>query len=383
MTSSNEGSPIQVHTSKPPGVLPKHLQAWVMGSLALAMVMVIAFSSRTPTKAPKPPPPPDMTSAAPSPPRIDEYKALLDRETQRLRETQAKLEAERAAFDPLLQKTSPLASGIPAVSRVYLEEKEDWIALDLEKRQYQSRFTSNISTSRRRPSDATHAPDSPAANMSARSSQQPMSAEAKVHQAGGPGYRIPEGTVIEATLVNRLDSTFSGPVDAQVTTNVHSEDHRKLLIPKGSRVLGTATRVDALNQQRLAVTFHRIQLPNGTSISLQDVPGLSQAGETGLLDKVNHHYGQIFGVSIAIGAIAGLSQVGTNYGADASATDVYRQGVSSSLSQSALHVLDKYTNIAPTFTIREGTRVKVWLTEDLEVPAYLDGTDQPTSGRIP
>ena len=88
------------------------------------------------------------------------------------------------------------------------------------------------------------------------------------------------------------------------------------------------------------------------------------------MDQVNHHYLQVFGVSLAIGAIAGLSQANTQYGIDSSAADAYRQGIASSLSQSSLRILDRYLNVLPTFTIREGHRVKIYLTGDLALPAY-------------
>jgi type IV secretion system protein VirB10 len=91
-------------------------------------------------------------------------------------------------------------------------------------------------------------------------------------------------------------------------------------------------------------------------------------GETGLRDQVNRHYGQIFGVSLAIGAIAGLSHVNTTSGPNASGADLYRQGVASSLSQTSLNILDRFLNVLPTFTIREGHRIKVYLTGDLYVP---------------
>ena len=144
------------------------------------------------------------------------------------------------------------------------------------------------------------------------------------------------------------------------------------LIPQGTRVLGTVSRVEAEGQHRLAVGFHRLIMPDGYSVSLEKLPGLSQEGETGLLDRVNHHYLQVFGVSLAIGAIAGLSQTNTAYGLDASATDNYRHGVASSLSQTSLNILDRYLNVLPTFTVREGHRVKVYLTGDLVLPAYED-----------
>jgi type IV secretion system protein VirB10 len=107
-------------------------------------------------------------------------------------------------------------------------------------------------------------------------------------------------------------------------------------------------------------------------VSLDQFTGMNQIGETGLKDKVNHHYLSMFGVSLALGAIAGFSQASTYAGFSEDATDLYRQGVSRSLSQSAVRILDRFTNILPTITIREGTRVKVWLTGDLAIPAYDD-----------
>jgi type IV secretion system protein VirB10 len=191
-----------------------------------------------------------------------------------------------------------------------------------------------------------------------------------LQQADGKKYRLFEGTVLETVLTNRLNGSFSGPVNAMVTTNVYSHDHQHLLIPQGSRVLGEVQKLNSFGQDRLAVTFHRLLMADGYSLSLDQFHGLNQIGETGLRDQVNHHYLQIFGVSLAIGAIAGIEQAGANYGYNTSGVDLYRQGVSESLSQSALRILDRYLNILPTFVIREGHRVKVYLTDDLLLPAY-------------
>ncbi len=155
-----------------------------------------------------------------------------------------------------------------------------------------------------------------------------------------------------------------------VTTPVYSHNGQHLLIPAGTRVLGEVHKIENFDQERLAVAFHRFIMPDGYALSLDQFRGLNQIGETGLKDLVNHHYLQIFGVSLAIGAIAGLAEANTNYGANASATDAYRQGVAGSLSQSSLHILDRYLNVLPTFTIREGQRVKVILADDLSLPAY-------------
>ncbi len=92
-------------------------------------------------------------------------------------------------------------------------------------------------------------------------------------------------------------------------------------------------------------------------------------------DKVNNHYFQIFGSSIALGIIAGAAEVSNSGGAlTGNGTDAYKYGVSSSLSQSATTILDQFINIPPTITIREGHRVKVYISQDLLLPAYENHT---------
>ena len=191
-----------------------------------------------------------------------------------------------------------------------------------------------------------------------------------LNESTGKQYRLFEGSIIETVLTNRLNGSFSGPVNCLVTTDVYSHDRQHVLIPKGSRVLGEAKRNDSFGQQRIAVFFHRIIMPDGFALDLDQFHGLNQIGETGLRDQVNHHYGQVFGVSLAVGAIAGLATVNTNTGLNASGFDTYRQGVATNLSQSSLRILDKYLNVLPTFTIREGHLIKVVLSDDLELPAY-------------
>jgi type IV secretion system protein VirB10 len=111
-------------------------------------------------------------------------------------------------------------------------------------------------------------------------------------------------------------------------------------------------------------------MPDGYSLALEHFQGLNQIGETGLKDRVNRHYARIFGVSLALGALAGLGQFHTRYGIDVSAGDIYRQGASRSMADSAMRILDRYLNVLPTFTIREGHRVKIYLSGDLLLPPY-------------
>jgi len=195
-----------------------------------------------------------------------------------------------------------------------------------------------------------------------------------LNAATGKQHVIFEGTALESVLVNRLNGDFAGPVICQISTDVYSHDHSELLIPAGSRVLGETKKVTDVGQARLAVIFHRLIMPDGYAVDLDQAPGLNQIGETALHDKVNNHYFRIFGASIAIGAIAGLATIGTNNsavtGLPTSNASAYREGVAGSLSQSSLQILNRFLNVPPTITIREGHRVRIFLTQDLLLPAY-------------
>ena len=184
----------------------------------------------------------------------------------------------------------------------------------------------------------------------------------------GKRYVLFEGTVLEALLINRLDGSFAGPVSCLLSTNVYSHDRQHVLIPAGSKLLGEANKVDTFGQVRLAVTFHRLIMPDGFSVDLDQFKGLDQEGATALKDKVNNHYAKIFGASLAIGVLGGVAQVGTGSVLNADGADRIRQGFGVGMATAGEQILDRFLNILPTVTIREGTRIKIYLSNDLLLP---------------
>ncbi len=193
----------------------------------------------------------------------------------------------------------------------------------------------------------------------------------------GKSYVVFEGTVLETLLMNRLNGTFAGPVNCLVTNDIYSHDGQHILIPAGTKVLGEAKKVEALGQQRLAVSFHRLIMPDGFSVNLDQFKGLNQIGETALRDRVNNHYIQIFGASLAIGILGGIAEAGTGNTFTNSPLEQARAGMGSSVANSSMQILDRFLNILPTVTIREGNRVKVYLSGDLLLPDYAQHTMQP------
>jgi type IV secretory pathway VirB10-like protein len=202
--------------------------------------------------------------------------------------------------------------------------------------------------------------------------------EVNLDSAVGQPYVLYEGTTLDTVLMNRLDGDAAGPVKVLVSNPVYSHDHQHVIIPDGTVALGEARKIGTAGfgrQRRLAVVFHRMIMPDGYSVDLDQFHGLDQIGEEGLKDKVNNHYLQIFGTSIALGVIAGAAQIEQGGGAlSGSGSQLFTSGASASVSQSATTILDRFIQIPPTITIREGHRVKVYFTQDMLLPAYGNHT---------
>jgi type IV secretory pathway VirB10-like protein len=202
--------------------------------------------------------------------------------------------------------------------------------------------------------------------------------EANIDSAVGQPYLVYEGSVLDTVLMNRLDGDAVGPVKALVSNPLYSHDHQHVIIPEGTVILGEAKKIGAAGfgqQRRMAVVFHRLIMPDGYSVDLDQFQGLDQIGEEGLKDKVNNHYLQIFGTSIALGVIAGASEITQGGGTiTTSGSQAFTNGAAGSVSQSATTILDRFIQIPPTITIREGHRVKVYFTQDLLLPAYSNHT---------
>jgi len=185
----------------------------------------------------------------------------------------------------------------------------------------------------------------------------------------GRVFTVLAGNLLECVLTNRLAGALTGPVNLMLTTPLYSHDRSTLLLPQGTRILGTVTSAKG-QDERLFVAFHRAILPTGYSVSLDQFLGLSQQGQSGLRDQVNNHYFQIFGASVALAAIQGLGQAGGNLGSGGSATLRLQNGVGMGTENGSSRIIERLLARVPTFTVRERTRVKVYIAKDFTLPAY-------------
>ena len=411
-------TPIQDKAPKPPGLMPKNIQAWVMLGLAVLMVLIMWLTGGK--KKPQSTPKSSVSTFQPAAqPEINEAQiAALQNRIQALQREQQTALKQQSKFFGSLPSAPQTSAPAQASGPVPEPESPDPVQEEKKRRAYVSLFSSNVALSYRKeltqpeqtrptaqPSDESsisnqqsdinalaqllaqapplpqaltpvpaqsnaHAPS--VADKQQTNQGKPTSNADSLNSATGKTYVLFEGTILETVLLSRLSGDFDGPVECLVTTAIYSHERQHLLIPSGTKVLGEAQRVEAFGQTRLAVAFHRLIMPDGYSVSLDQFKGMNQIGDTGLRDEVNNHYFKIFGASLAVGAIGGIFEAQSNGLLTQTGIQSMEAGVGQSMGQTSQRILDKFLNILPTITIREGHRVKIYLSGDLALPDYAN-----------
>jgi type IV secretion system protein VirB10 len=193
----------------------------------------------------------------------------------------------------------------------------------------------------------------------------------------GQLYRVFEGTVLEGVVTNHIDGGLNGPILIMLTTDYYSHDHQQLLMPQGTRLIGTVQSVGNAQQRKMFVTFHRAICPDGFSLELDKYVGLDPLGTTGLATKVDHGYLQAFAAAAAVGGLGGLAQIG-NSGSVLSASTQIRDGISEQSAAEGEQVLNHFLNRLPIITLKEGSRARVYIGTDIYIPSYAEHRVDPT-----
>ena len=186
-----------------------------------------------------------------------------------------------------------------------------------------------------------------------------------------PGALVLEGTTIPCVLLTELRSDLPGMVVAQVSEDVFDSLHAEIrVIPRGARLIGRYDSHISSGQQRLMASFHRLILPNGTSVDLEKMEGADADGSSGLKGDVDTHFWGRFGQAFLT---AGLAQV-----AQPTSTPTTNNSFAGSVlgPNAAGQILIDTTRInlqangllQPTILIHQGDPFVVMVNRDLALP---------------
>jgi type IV secretion system protein VirB10 len=188
-------------------------------------------------------------------------------------------------------------------------------------------------------------------------------------KALGP-YEIKAGWDIPAVLEQALNSDLPGEIKALVRENVYDTATGKhLLIPQGSRLVGNYSSRISYGQNGIQVTWDRIIFSDASSIVLEGMPGQDAKGMTGLRDKVDNHYGRLFGMGALTSLFAAAGQLTVNRRnnvfAVPSPQELAGQAAAQNMAQIGAEATRRNLYIQPTIKVDIGYRFNVRVNRDL------------------
>lgn len=182
-------------------------------------------------------------------------------------------------------------------------------------------------------------------------------------------YQVMAGTIIPASLVTGLNSDLPGQVIAQVTENVYdTPTGQHLLLPQGTRLLGRYDSDIDDGQSRALVVWNRLIRPDGSSLVIENLPGVDLSGQAGLRDKVDRHTGSLFKAAILSSILSIAAELGTDE--EDELAEAIRSGGQRTINQSGQRVVTRAISRKPSLKVRPGWRLGVIVNRDLILSPY-------------
>lgn len=204
---------------------------------------------------------------------------------------------------------------------------------------------------------------------------------------------ILQGKVIDAVLETAINTDFPGYLRGIVSSDVFAEAGRKVLIPKGSRLIGKYDTEVKFGQGRVFVVWTRVIRPDGIDIILggDDMVGIDLLGRTGIVGDLDNRFMDIFGSAIllttiqvafaelassAVGGESTTTTSNTAVGSTSTVGDPASMAVAEAvvgLGNSFKNITEQYFSTKPRVTIKQGTHLKVYVNKDIY---FTEGYDK-------
>ncbi len=187
-------------------------------------------------------------------------------------------------------------------------------------------------------------------------------------------YEVKAGSIISVLLVTGINSDLPGKVIGMVKENVYdtrSGDY--LLIPQGTRVLGKYDSMISYGQKRVQVSWSRMIRPDGSSLIIENMPGVDLAGSAGYKGKVDNHVDRLVGgavLSSLLSVGATVSQGSYTDEASMSMQQRMAASVGQNIATTGSQITRKNLDIQPTLIIQAGKAVNILVNKDMIISPY-------------
>jgi type IV secretion system protein VirB10 len=205
----------------------------------------------------------------------------------------------------------------------------------------------------------------------------PLSPASSARPLARPDTLMMRGTYIRCALETHIITDIPGFTSCVVTEPVYSFSGKRLLLPKGSKVLGKYDTEP--NGPRVGVIWDRIVTPTGIDVNMAS-PGVDGLGGAGHIGDLDEHWGTRIGAAMLISLFSdAFKYAAAKYGPDTNTvTDAgtmvqspFESNTARTLQNIADQAVRRAANRPATVTIHQGTVVNVYVARDVDFSAVV------------
>ena len=192
-----------------------------------------------------------------------------------------------------------------------------------------------------------------------------------------PNTLLLRGTYIRCVLESRVITDVPGYTSCVVTEPVYSVNGKRLLLPRGSKVMGSYNS-DAIIGERAAIVWDRITTPTGMDVNMRS-PGADMLGSAGNPGHYSAHWAQRISSALLISLLSdAFKYAGAKNGPQETAVvngaiyqNPYESNTARTMERLANMALDRNMARPPTVTINQGTILNVYVARDVDFSAVM------------
>lgn len=192
-----------------------------------------------------------------------------------------------------------------------------------------------------------------------------------------PNTLLLRGTYIRCALESRVITDVPGYTSCVVTEPVYSVNGKRLLLPRGSKVMGSYNS-EAIIGERAAIVWDRITTPTGMDVNMRS-PGTDMLGAAGNPGHYSAHWAQRISSALLISMLSdAFKYAGAKNGPQetsivngAIVQNPYESNTARTMERLANMALDRNMARPPTVTINQGTIVNVYVARDVDFSAVM------------
>ena len=186
---------------------------------------------------------------------------------------------------------------------------------------------------------------------------------------------------IPCILVDQINSQLEGRATCSVETNIYGFHGRNILIPAGSRLMGSHGTLKKVGDERFNITWKRLLRPDGVHIKLTDAYSSDAVGGTGVVGEVNRRNWEKYGGAILTSTVSVLAQVAIPT-EGTSISNSIMESYATDFGRVTAAMLQENINIKPYSVVPAGRRILVtpvtdiWLKKEKNTLSFEAITDE-------